>query len=280
MGRKTLWADPHRHELASFLALLALLGSAGCGTVQMVTKATSDVPSAGRFPHERLGLVLDKVVSPDGLVDYATLQLQEPLLEEYLAELARVSPESHAHLFPTEDDRLAYWINAENACALRDVLRWQRPTHLSPIAHRFDAETYFVVGGKKLSLNDMTNLMRQRFADPRIHFVLVRGRRGGPPLAKEPFDAATLQLRLGRAAQAFVQDERFVEWNSPSTDIRLNKVFFDFRSDFEAEMPSTVSGDTRLIMAINHWRDPARKLVASIVVPIPFDDRLNDVANE
>ena len=256
------------------------LGFAGCGTVQIVKKTTSDVPSAGLFPHGRLGLVLDKVVSPEGLVDYAALQLQEGLLEEYLAELARVSPESHAHLFPTEDDRLAYWINAENACALRDVLRWQRPDHLTPIAHRFDAETYFIVGGKKLSLNDMTNLMRRRFADPRIHFVLVRGRRGGPPLAKEPFDAATLQLRLGRAAHAFVQDERFVEWKPPSTGVRLNNVFFDFRSDFEAEMPSTVSGDARLITAINHWRDPASKLVASRAVPISFDDRLNDVANK
>lgn len=277
MGRKTLSAERLLTRVGIFLA--AVLVSA-CATVQPQTVPSTDVPSAGRFPHERLGLVLDKVVSPEGLVDYANLSLQQTLLEDYLGEVARVSPDSHVHLFPTEEDRLAYWINVFNACALRNVLRWQRPAHLTEISHRFDAETFYIVGGKKLSLNDMMGILRKRFVDPRVHFVLVRGRRGGPPLSKEPFDAATLPLRLGRAAKAFVADERNVQWASPSNQVRLTNLFFEFRGDFEGEVAATVSGDARLITAINHWREPAQKIVASVAVPIPFDDRLNDVSNK
>src|SRR5438034_8675822 len=85
----------------------ALLAAAACQTVAVrpQAKPLPDVPSAGKFPHERFGLVLERTVSSDGLVDYAKLQLDQELLDEYLAELARVSPDSHPHLFPTEDDR-------------------------------------------------------------------------------------------------------------------------------------------------------------------------------
>ncbi|MGZ6970457.1 MAG: hypothetical protein ACXVID_02195, partial [Thermoanaerobaculia bacterium] len=81
-----------------FLAVFALvLEGASCQIVKPSVKAVSDVPSAGKFPHGILGRLLEKVVK-DGLVDYAAVSVDEEVLEEYLAELARVSPESHPHL--------------------------------------------------------------------------------------------------------------------------------------------------------------------------------------
>jgi len=121
---------------------LALMG-ASCETVRPNVKAQSDVPSAGKFPHGIFGRLLEKVVK-DGLVDYATASLEEPLLEEYLAEIARVSPESHRHLFTTEPDRLAYWINAYNACAIRGVLRFNRPPSLKDIDSRWPLHASWV----------------------------------------------------------------------------------------------------------------------------------------
>lgn len=259
------------------LALAALL-LAGCTTVVPRSRPSPDVPSAGRFPHEKLGLLLTKTVV-DGLVDYAQVALNEELLEDYIAEIARVSPESHPHLFPSEDDQLAYWIDAYNACALRDVLWWQRPARIGPIAHRFDSETAFVVGGKKLSLNDMRNLMVRRFSDPRVHFVLAAGRRGGPPLAVEPFTAADVEKRLDGAARAFVGNERNVDPLPAAAEVRLSGLLLEYRADFERQVPAQVTGDARLVAALNRWRAPSRPIVASRIVPMPFDDRLNDVAN-
>jgi hypothetical protein len=256
---------------------LALMG-ASCETVRPNVKAQSDVPSAGKFPHGIFGRLLDKVVK-DGLVDYAAASLEEPLLEEYLAEIARVSPESHPHLFTTEPDRLAYWINAYNACAIRGVLRFNRPQSLKEIAGRFDSDTKYVFGGRALSLNQISSLAWRRFTDARVHFALVKARRGGPPLAKDPWDASDLEERLDAVAKAFVADPRNVDWKAPSLKAGLSRVILDFRGDFEREVPSTVSGDPRLISSINRWRPRTDKINAIEIYPIPLDERLNDVSN-
>ena len=265
------------HAAGGAAVALALMG-ASCETVKPTVKAQTDVPSAGKFPHGIFGRFLEKVVK-DGLVDYAAASLEEGTLEEYLAEVARVSPESHRHLFPTEPDALAYWINAYNACAIRGVLRFNRPATLKDIGHRFDSETKYVVGGHELSLNQMAGIARRRFTDSRIHFAVVKARRGGPPLAKDPWDAADLDERLEAAAKAFVADPRNVDWKAPSLKVGLSRILLDFRGDFEREVPSTVSGDPRLVNSVNRWRARTEKINAIEAYPIPFDERLNDVSN-
>lgn len=268
-----------RLEATLFLAVMAVvLSGASCEVVKPSVQAVTDVPSAGKFPHALLGRLLEKVVT-DGLVDYGAVSVDEPILEEYLAEVARVSPDSHPHLFPTEPDRLAYWINAHNACALRGVLRFNRPANLKEIAHRFDSETMYVVGGKNLSLNVMTTIAYKRFTDARVHFALVKARRGGPPLAKEPWEPAELDARLEAAARAFLADPRNVDWKAPALKVGLSRILVDFRGAFEREVPSTVYGDRRLVTSLNRFRAQREKINATEVASIPLDERLNDVAN-
>ncbi len=262
-----------------FLAVLAaVLSGASCEVVKPSVTAVSDVPSAGKFPHGLLGRLLEKAVT-DGLVDYAAVSVDERLLEDYLAEVARVSPDSHPHLFPTEPDRLAYWINAHNACALRGVLRFNRPANLRDIAQRFDSGTTYVVGGRNLSLNAMTAIAYRRFTDARVHFALVKARRGGPPLPKEPWEAADLDARLESAARAFLADPHNVDWKPPALKAGLSRIILDFRAEFEREVPSTVSGDARLVSSLNRFRAQREKINATELYPIPLDERLNDVAN-
>ena len=265
--------------IASAVAGSLVLAAGSCDTVRPTVKPASDVPSAGRFPHARFSLLLEKVVSNDGLVDYAAVSVEATTLEEYLGELARVSPDSHRHLFPTENDQLAYWINAHNACALRGVLRLNRPASLKDLSSKFDSGTSYVLGGKELSLAGITNLIRKRFPEPRVHFILVRARRGGPPLSKAAYEPADIEDRMEAAAKAFVADERNVQWTAPSREVKLSQLFLFYRGDFERQMSSTVSGDMRLIEELNRWRPVRQRIVATTAVPIPFDERLNDVAN-
>jgi hypothetical protein len=263
----------------AFLAVIAVvLQGASCQTVQPKVKAVTDVPSAGKFPNALFGRLLDKVVT-DGLVDYGAVSVDAALLEDYLAEVARVSPDSHPHLFPTEPDGMAYWINAHNACAIRGVLRLNRPASLKEIAHKFDSETTYVVGGKNLSLNAMTSIAYRRYTDARVHFALVKARRGGPPLQKEAWEPADIDARLEGAARAFLADPRNVDWKAPSTRAGLSRILIDFRAEFDREVPSTVSGDMRLATSLNRFRAQREKINATEIYPIPFDERLNDVAN-
>jgi hypothetical protein len=259
--------------------LAATLSLASCAGAPVRTKAaTSDVPSAGKFPHARLSMLLEKTVSDDGLVDYEALAKDDSLLDEYLAEAARVSPEATPHLFPTEEERLAYWLNVHNACALRAVLALGHQASLAGSDHRIDGMT-FVVGRKALSIHAILNHIRSHFPDPRVHFVLVRGRRAGPPLRKAAFEAATLEEALTSASRAFVNDPRNVRFQPPALQVALSRVILDFRGDFDRQASQTVGADERLVGVINRYRDSAHKIVANTVVPLPYDERLNDVRN-
>ena len=145
---------------------LALMG-ASCETVHPNVKAQSDVPSAGKFPHGIFGRFLEKVVPGRArrLRDGVPRGVERSRSTSRRSRASR--PETHPHLFPTEPDRLAYWINAYNACAIRGVLRFNRPQSLKEIGHRFDSETKYVFGGRELSLNQIQSLAWRRFTDAR-----------------------------------------------------------------------------------------------------------------
>ena len=70
-----------------------------------------------------------------------------------------------------------------------------------------------------------------------------------------------------------------MDWKAPSLKAGFSHIFLDFRGDFEREVPSTVSGDPRLVASINRWRPRTDKVNASRGYPIPFDERLNDISN-
>src|SRR5262249_16097867 len=150
--------------------------------------------------------LLEKVVSNDGLVDYAALQLEQTALEEYLAELARVAPDTHKHLFPTDEDELAYWINAHNSCVLRAVIRFNPPPSFDEVGGRFD-HTEFFLGNKSYSLVGMVALIRRRFPEPRNLFTLPDARRGGPRFTKDAYMPAKLDEQIEKTVKAFVNDD-------------------------------------------------------------------------
>lgn len=265
-----------------FLSTAATFGAAfltGCsGTAVRPKAAETDVPSAGRFPHVRLGLVLEKFVSEDGLVDYAALAKDTDAianLDAYLAEVARVSPKRQPHLFPTETDAVTYWLNAHNAAALSGVLAAKRP---ATVNGAFDGTTY-LFGKDALTLSGVRNLMRKTYRDARHHLALVAARRGGPALFRAPYAAATVDAELDAAARLFISKDSNVRQGKDALEALLHPLLVEHRAEFEREMPSTVSGDERLIVSVNRFRPSDRKLSGNRVTTLPADLRLNDISN-
>ncbi len=66
--------------------------------------------------------LLAAVVATDGKVDYDRLLERRARLEAVVAALDDVSPESDAARFPSDEHRLAYWLNAYNVFTLHAIL--------------------------------------------------------------------------------------------------------------------------------------------------------------
>jgi len=241
-------------------------------------KPEGDVPSAGQFPHAMFSRLLEQVVAPDGLVDYAAVEREKETLDRFLGEVARISPLGQPHLFPTFEDQLAYWINAHNAAALKGVLILGRPKDLSKLGGQLDRMP-FLFGGRTLTLLGVAGVIRREFPDPRPFVVLVRGRRGGPPLAREAFEAKDVEAKLEAAAEAFVRSPRFVQWTPGSDTVKVTRLILDYRSVFQGIEPATLSGDRHLIESLNHFLPGRQRILASKVAPLAVDERLNDVSN-
>jgi hypothetical protein len=264
---------------SAFVAFLGALLALSCSSAAPPPKKPEgDVPSAGRFPHAMLGRVLEKAVTEDGLVDYGAVAEEKETLDAYLGEVARISPIGQPHLFPTVEDQLAYWINAHNAAALKGILILGVPRDLARKGSELD-HMQFDFGGRRMSLLGVAALLRKEYPDPRPVVVMVRGRRGGPPLAREAWDPKDLEPKLEAAARAFVKNPRYVAWTQDAPVVLVTRVILNARGLWEEQPSATVAGDRLLIEAINRYRPGRERILASRVEALPYDQRLNDVSN-
>jgi hypothetical protein len=65
--------------------------------------------------YENLTRLLSEVVTDSGKIDYLRLLERRDTFERVIAEFGECGPDNNAGAFPTEEDELAYWLNAYNA---------------------------------------------------------------------------------------------------------------------------------------------------------------------
>jgi len=192
--------------------------------------------------------VLADHVDVDGLVDYAAIGKDRRFLE-YLHRLAKTS----AADVGDGKARLAYWINAYNACAIYGMVRslpadrskWQ---DFSPLAVKlpgvegngFFVGLRFMIGGVRYTLDEIEKgvILQRREArrpgydealtpagpDPRIHFALVCAAKGCPVLSRRPYRAATVDAQLDEAVRAFAADTRRVVFHRSSRRMEVSQL--------------------------------------------------------
>jgi hypothetical protein len=215
----------------------------GCTTIP-AERGPGPAPDAipAPFDHALLDAVLAAHVDDRGRVDYAGLARDRADLDAYYARLAAVSPDSHPALFPTEADRLAYWINAYNATVIVVVL------HHYPIASVRDvgypmfffyplAGFFYVqrveLGGERTNLYDLENrIIRGRFDDPRIHFALNCASISCPRLPARAFHPETLDAQLDAETRRFVSEARNVDVDPEAREVTLSAIFDWYEDDF------------------------------------------------
>lgn len=200
----------------------------------------------------------------EGLFDYRKASRDQAPLRLLLQAIATADLKG-----ASADEKKAFYLNAYNLLVVRAVLDRYPLGSVKEVPGFFD-ERRFAVAGERLTLNELENQkLREPYGDPRVHFALVCGARGCPPLPPGAYLPASLDRQLTERTRQAFNDPSFVRVNPGKKQVLLSEIFKWYASDFPA-------GAKGLITFLNTYR--------SAPVPTnfhpgyyPYDWSLNEV---
>ncbi len=201
--------------------------------------------------------VLDEVATDDGFVEWDKIENNtngvRDTLYRYVGQIGAASPDNRPDLFPTDSDKIAYYVNAYNALCMYGVVERGypgnvlRPGYVDPGALFFLDR--FIVGGDGTNLDGLEQgTLDKTGRDPRLHFAFNCMSYSCPPLRNEPFSGDQLVEQLRDQGERYLSDPRAAVRDDEDT-VRLNDIFTDFyRKDFERGVKG--EGDMQLINSL------------------------------
>jgi hypothetical protein len=244
-----------------------ILSRMRCAGLLLLAACSSEVQYGYRkiqvssFSHRAFDALLHRYVSADGRVDYASWKSSADdlrSLDEFVNLIANASPASHPSLFPTDADRLAYWINGYNALVLRAVLEHWPIRSVNDVqsgvsfvqGQGFFHNRKYLLGGESMSLLELEN-RHLRGDDPRTHFAINCASGSCPPLRPSAYDAAGLDALLDARAREFINREANVYVSREKKTLYLSRIFEWYREDFLKAQKST-----RILDYLRRYADP------------------------
>jgi hypothetical protein len=233
------------------------------------------------FRYESWTSLLAEIVTGDGKVDYERLGERRPLLDRFVTELGAASPESDPARFPTEEDRLAYWLNAYNAFTLHAILGEYPITSVWKTRDgQFFQRRRHVAGGRPVSLDDIEHeILRGQFAEPRIHFAINCGSNGCPPMRPSAYEGTRLRDTLRAATEQFLASEWNCRVDHAARRVFISRIFKMYAGDFAGAAGSTQEYRQGVLRFVaEHARLPLAEIADYDVVYNTYDWGLNDAA--
>lgn len=254
--------------LAAFGMILLFLSS--CSFRKKSFSATSEsTPS-----HELWNDLLGKHVSDNGNVDYQGFIKDSVTLNKYLDLLSKNAPDKDKW---TEEERLAYWINAYNAFTIQIVIRHYPIDGIKEIASGlsipFVSTTWDIkfieLGGERINLNRIEHgIIRKEFDEPRIHFAVNCASISCPVLRNEAYAAEKLEEQLSDQSRTFLNDSSRNKITSEKK-AEVSKLFTWFEGDFKKK-------DNSVIDFINKYSNQKLDADAELTY-MEYNWELNDV---
>ena len=236
---------------------------------------SSVTPSQKEFwkPYRR---ILDVYLSPitrEGIelngLDYSRVR-KDPDLTKMEEKLKSFSP---GKALQSEEERLAFWINAYNFLAIRLV------AENYPVASIKDIGSFFtsvwkkdagIIGGKEYSLGEIEHdILREKFSEPRIHFAIVCASLSCPDLRPEIYLPAELDSQLNTAAASFLQNPA-KGLRLEDKELKISKIFDWFDDDFEP------NGGVKAF--IRKYRPDLKNIGSYDIEYLDYDWSLNDTS--
>jgi hypothetical protein len=198
----------------------------------------SPSPVAAAVSHEIFNSLLKKYVNEKGAVNYGGFKKEQKELKKYLDLISANAPAKSW----SENDKLAYWINAYNAFTIQLILNNsdQELTSIKDIGSKIKIPfvntpwdvKFIEIGGKKMDLNNIEHgIIRKQFKEPRIHFALVCAAKSCPPLRNEAFVAERLDAQLSSQAEKFINDTG--KNKIAKSEVTISKIFDWYGMDFK-----------------------------------------------
>jgi hypothetical protein len=210
--------------------VLGLIFLSFCGTT-VATNEESEPPS-----HDAFNSLLKKYVDNDGMVNYKGLQNERAKFKEYLSLLEANAPNDQW----SENEKLAYWINAYNAYTLELILQHYPVQSIKDIGSSIKIPfvstgwdiKFIKIGEEKYDLNNLEHgIIRKMFEEPRIHFALVCAAKSCPKLRNEAYYPDRLDDQLTLAAKDFLADTSKNDFISEDK-AEISKLFSWYKGDF------------------------------------------------
>ncbi|HUY26895.1 MAG TPA: DUF547 domain-containing protein [Candidatus Binataceae bacterium] len=227
--------------------------------------------------------LLAQIVTAGGKVDYLLLGERRDQLELVIAEFAAASPDSAPAAFPSDDDRLAYWLNAYNAFTLHAIISEYPITSVWKTREgAFFQRRRHRAGGRAVSLDDIEHsILRGRFAEPRIHFAINCGSNGCPPMRPAAFDPAGLDATLRAATEQFLNSEWNCRIDRTQRRIYVSRIFKMYAGDFAGKQGTAEDYRRGVIEFIaRHLEVDPASIEGYEVLYNVYDWGLNDSARE
>jgi len=235
------------------------------------------------FRYQAWSTLLAAIVTADGRVDYAALGERRALLDEFVAALGAASPESHPELFPSDDDRLAYWLNAYNAFTLHAIIaEYPIRSVWKTRDGQFFQRRRHLAGGQPVSLDDIEHtILRGRFAEPRIHFAINCGSNGCPAMRPSAYEGAGIRDTLRTATAGFLANEWNCRIDHDARRVFVSRLFKMYAEDFAGVRGTTEEYRAGVLRFVaEHIEVPPATIADYEVVYNVYDWGLNDAARQ
>jgi len=168
-------------------------------------------------------IFLTKYVQND-LVNYASIKLNVKELNELLINLDNLN-------LGNGNYKKALLINQYNLYVIKQLVD-NYPTQSPQKITDFFTKKFIAKGKNKISLNDVENQIRDEYKDPRIHFVLVCGALGCPPITQFAYDGNNLENQLNQQTKLALNNPAFIKVNPEKKQVLLSEIFKWYEKDF------------------------------------------------
>ena len=163
-----------------------------------------------------------------------------------------------------EETSKAFYLNAYNLYVIYLVLRDYPLRSVQDIPGFFD-KNKINVAGNNVTLNQLEkDFILKPFNDSRIHFVLICGAIGCPPITNFAYSPKKLEAQLEQQTRTALNEFTFIRTNGDKTEI--SQIFKWYIEDFGGTK-------SRIIDYINNYRSTP---ISKNTIYYPYDWTLND----